>query len=75
MRYNRGFYLNYPDDLPGDVYENQKALTEFITTPHMDDSPEKYTRFVEKYMSGCDGHSAERIAAIINDFMEGEDNA
>lgn len=75
VNYNRGFYLNYPDDLPGDVYENQKALTEFITTPHMDDSPEKYTRFVEKYMSGCDGHSAERIAAIINDFMEGEDNA
>lgn len=27
--YDRGFYLNYPDDLPGEVYENQEQLEEF----------------------------------------------
>ena len=28
--------------------------------------------FVEKYMSACDGHSCERIAALINSYMEGK---
>lgn len=72
--YNRGFYLNYPDDLPGDVYETQKELTNFIRTADEHVAREGYARFVEKYMSACDGHSCERIAGLINSYMEGEAN-
>ena len=31
---------------------------------------DKYTAFMQKYMSTCDGHSCERIAALINSYME-----
>lgn len=70
VTYNRGFYLNYPADLPGDVYENQDVLTEYLQHPERHVIDEKYNLFIEKYMSGCDGHSCERIAKIIDDYME-----
>lgn len=71
LNYNRGFYLNYPEDLPGDVYENQKDLTAYITSEEKDRLTEKYDKFIEKYMSACDGHSCERIADMIHSYLEG----
>lgn len=73
--YNRGFYLNYPDDLPGDVYANQNTLTEYLTDKDRHILTEKYKTFVERYMSACDGHSCERIAGLINAYMEEDDHA
>lgn len=69
MSYNRDFYLNYPDDLPGEVLKTQDELTEFLKTPEKHIITDKYNNFVEKYMSGCDGKSAERIAEIINSYL------
>ena len=69
--YSRGFYLNYPEDLPGTVYETQEDLTEYLTNPEKHVLDEKYDTFVQNYMSACDGHSSERIAKLINDYMEG----
>jgi CDP-glycerol glycerophosphotransferase (TagB/SpsB family) len=68
--YNRGFYLNYPDDLPGDVYENQQELVTYLRSPEKHVTTEKYSKFVQRYMSACDGHSCERIARLINEYME-----
>lgn len=65
--YERGFYLNYPDDLPGDVLRTEQELLTYLSTDHsnLDD---RHTKFVEKYMSACDGHSSERIAKLINNY-------
>ena len=70
INYNRGFYLNYPDDLPGDIYENQTDLMAYLRSPEKDTLTEKYNQFIEKYMAACDGHSSERIAEMINQYME-----
>lgn len=70
--YNRGFYLKYPEDLPGDVYENQEALEAYLTNPEEHVITDKYNVFVQKYMAACDGHSCERIAGLINSYMEGK---
>lgn len=70
--YDRGFYLNYPEDLPGDVYTNQKELTDYLTHPEKHILTNKMNSFVDKYMSACDGHSCERIANLINSYMEGK---
>ncbi|MDO4308242.1 MAG: CDP-glycerol glycerophosphotransferase family protein [Eubacteriales bacterium] len=69
--YNRGFYLNYPDDLPGNVYQTQDELTDYLRSPEKQVIGERYNLFIERYMSACDGHSCERIAKLINDYMEG----
>lgn len=70
--YDRGFYLNYPEDLPGDIYTNQDELTDYLTHPEKHILTDKMNSFVEKYMSACDGHSCERISALINSYMEGK---
>lgn len=68
--YNRGFYLNYPDDLPGDVYQNQEELENYLTDSSKQTVSEKHEAFIKKYMTGCDGHSCERISKVINDYMD-----
>ena len=70
--YNRGFYLKYPDDLPGQVYEDQTSLTEYLCDSSRHTLDEKYELFIQKYMSGCDGHSCKRIAKLVNDYMKGQ---
>lgn len=70
LNYNRGFYLNYPEDLPGDVYEKQEELITYLRSEDKDKLTKKYDKFIENYMSACDGHSCERIAKMINDYME-----
>lgn len=70
--YDRGFYLNYPEDLPGDVYTDQNELTEYLTHPEKHIITDKMNDFIAKYMSACDGHSCERIAHLINSYMEGK---
>ncbi len=67
--YDRGFYLQYPDDLPGDVYRTQEELTAYLSCREKHKSDEKSELFVRRYMTGCDGHSSERIAAVINRYM------
>lgn len=71
--YNRGFYLNYPDDLPGDIYQTQEELTNYICSKEKHILSDKFNWFVKKYMSACDGHSTQRIADMINDYMSMED--
>ena len=70
LRYDRDFYLKYPDDLPGDVFKTQEELMEYLRNPEKHVLTDKYTAFVKKYMSACDGHSCERIAQLINSYME-----
>lgn len=72
--YNRGFYLDYNEDLPGDIYETQEELTEYLQNAEKHEITDKYEKFVQKYMSACDGHSCERIADLINSYMEDGEN-
>lgn len=71
--YNRGFYLKYPDDLPGEVLYNMDELLEYLSDEEKCNTiSDKYEAFIKNYMSACDGHSSERIAALINQYMEGK---
>ena len=70
LTYNKGFYLNYPEDLPGEIYETQESLTEYLRSPDKHYATDKHDRFLDRYMSACDGHSSERIAQLINTYME-----
>lgn len=69
--YDRGFYLNYPEDLPGDVFRTAEELAAYLRDSARHVIDERYTKFVETYMSACDGKSSERIAALINDYLAG----
>ena len=67
--YERDFYIQVPDDLYGDLVISQDELIENIRKTLKD--PNMYLielqRFKEKYLSSCDGFSAERVAKLIAD--------
>lgn len=68
-QYDRGFYLKYPEDLPGIVLRTQEELESYISDAGSKMNQDSIRQFTEYYMSACDGHSGERIAAMINQFV------
>ncbi|MBR1627750.1 MAG: CDP-glycerol glycerophosphotransferase family protein [Lachnospiraceae bacterium] len=68
-RYERGFYLDYEKDLPGHMLRNQEELTDYLRKPNEWIVDEKMDLFTKKYMSACDGHSSERIAGLIEEYL------
>lgn len=68
----RGFYLEL-EEIPALLVRREEELPAAIARAaarHMDgeEEEEKRKTFMERYMSGCDGHATERVAA----YMEGE---
>ncbi|MBR0410254.1 MAG: CDP-glycerol glycerophosphotransferase family protein [Eubacterium sp.] len=72
--YDRGFYLRYPEDLPGEVFTLQDRFLEFLADQNRYRTSCKSEQFIRKYMSACDGNSSRRIADIIEDYMKKGDN-
>lgn len=68
-QYDRDFYLDYDKELPGPLFKTEEDLLAYLRqNEYVED--EKLTAFVAKYMGACDGHSTERIAAIINEKLQ-----
>lgn len=61
-QYQTGFYLDFPNDLCGDLACTYDELIPAIrkSIKGIVDQ-EKYQMFKEKYIGACDGHSTERI--------------
>lgn len=68
--YERDFYLEFPEDLAGElITEGEKlpaAIYKELTAPGLD----KLAAFRKKNMGACDGHSAERVAGLIKDCLK-----
>ncbi len=69
-KYDRGFYLNYPEDLPGEAFETLEELIPYLADKSRHVTNARYQAFAATYMSACDGQSAARIAALINDYTK-----
>ena len=56
-----------------EVESNRQSIIESIKDQFIENPDDFRTilgdEFVEKYMSGCDGKSAERIAKMINSYL------
>ena len=68
--YDRDYYLDYAKDLPGDLLRKEADLREYLAGGafSVDD---RMAAFRERFMSACDGHSSQRVAAKIDAFLEG----
>ena len=66
--YERDFYLDYEKDLPGELLRTQEELTAYLRQDSYAVS-EKQDAFVTKYMGACDGHSTERLIAVIREQL------
>lgn len=68
-KYERGFYLGFPDDLPGEMVTASENLLETIRKTVTSPDREKAEKFKLQQLSACDGHSAERVAETIRKWL------
>lgn len=60
-----GFYIKFPDELPGEYCESCDELIEILKTI---DYNVDYSKYKEWYMGACDGHSTEKVAKLIENY-------
>lgn len=66
--YERDFYLEYPEDLPGVLVESSDELIRVIhSVEEIKDS--KLEEFKRKQMGACDGNSSKRVVALIKSYL------
>ena len=68
--YERGFYLNFPDDLPGEMVTEGAGLLGAIRNAKENPPAERIQKFISEQMEACDGKSAERVAALIEKSLK-----
>ena len=68
--YERGFYLRFPEDLPGEMVTDCSALLDTIRKTAISPDNEKVKKFKADQLSACDGKSAERTAKLIKEYLK-----
>ena len=68
--YERSFYLNFPDDLPGEMIDNACMLPDAMRRAEKEPPVDRIERFRNEQLSACDGHSTEKIKAVIMDWLK-----
>ncbi len=61
----RGLYYDFHEITPGPMFDNQDDIIDYIQHINERFDKEEVTAFKNKFMCSCDGHSSERIFALI----------
>ena len=69
--YERGFYLSYPDDLPGDMITSPDCFLSSVRNALTDRKTDKEENFRRKQTAACDGKSTDRIVNVIMSWLQG----
>lgn len=67
--YERGFYLNFPEDLPGELTTEADNILSTVRKAAASPDTEKAESFKAHQLSACDGHSTQRVAEIIKKWL------
>lgn len=67
--YNRDFYLDYENELPGALIRDFDSLIDYLGKERFEENVEVDRAFQEIYMAACDGNSSERIAVEIKKML------
>lgn len=73
--YERGFYLDFPDGLPGEMITEGKGLLECIRNTAKNPPVEKIAEFKSDQLSACDGNCTERVVSLIKKWLDCTKNA
>ena len=68
--YERGFYLKFPDDLPGETVTEPDELLGALRRAKENPPVERIQKFRNGQMSACDGHSTERAVELIKSWLK-----
>ncbi|MPM69547.1 Teichoic acid poly(ribitol-phosphate) polymerase [bioreactor metagenome] len=67
--YERDFYLDYPDALPGNIITDPSELLEAIRETALNGLSEKADKFKAQQLSACDGNANKRICEMILNYL------
>lgn len=68
--YEREFYLNFEEDLPGEIVKNCDKLLSSIRAANLGGTEtEEMKAFKQREVGACDGHSTERVVNLINSYL------
>ncbi len=67
--YERGFYLEYPDDLPGEMFTDGAQFVPRLRGALANRSLEREKEYRRAQTSACDGHATERVVAVIENWL------
>ncbi len=67
--YERGFYLKFPDDLPGEMITEPEKLLCTIRNTVASPDKEKTEKFKLQQLSACDGNSSKKVAELIKSWL------
>ena len=68
--YERGFYLKFPDDLPGETVTKAENLLDALRRAKENPPVERIQKFRNGQMSACDGHSTKRAVELIKSWLK-----
>ncbi len=68
--YERGFYLKFPEDLPGLLVADSGDLLPAVRQTKEKPPVDRINEFRNRQLNACDGHSTERVVKIIKDWMK-----
>ncbi len=68
-KYERGFYLDFPDGLPGEMVTNASDLLDCIRKTDENHPEGKIAKFRNEQLSACDGNAAERVVSLIKNWL------
>lgn len=67
--YERNFYLDYPQDLPGPTVFQAQELPEVMRSVCQNPPLEKLSAFRSAQLGACDGHAAQRVAQLVRSYL------
>ena len=67
--YERGFYIRYPEDLPGEAVTDPLKLLDVIRKTAKEPPVDRIKRFRTEQLESCDGHSTERAVRLIKSWL------
>ena len=68
--YERGFYLNYPDDLPGRLFTDGSRFVPELRRAVRERDFEREAAYRKAQTSACDGHATERVVRVIEKWLD-----
>lgn len=68
--YERGFYLDFPNDLPGEMITHPEMLAETLRRAKNNPPVEKLESFKSRQMGACDGHATRRVAELVTSWLK-----
>ena len=69
-KYERGFYLNFPDDLPGELVTDGNMLLDTVRRTKENPPADRIEKFRSEQMEACDGHATERAVKLIKRWLK-----